>query len=832
MNLSALPSSDPSSTLSSEFQPPQILQCLWEAVSYGIYVLDVLENYLHDGDEFRFAACNPAFARTSPIPVERLLYQTLGEALPSEQASNHRQHYRHCVKLGQTVTFEESFKFKGKDTWWLLTVNPLFSENQVSQLLVTAIDISDRAKLDRDRQVAEAALVESESKFRRLIEDAEDILAVWGLDGNLTYLSPSFQTQLGFVPGEWLGKSFEALVHPEDLENCWKANQEVIETSKPRSNIKFRHRHQDGRWIWMSINVSPIKDEKGQVTAFQGILRSIDEAKRLEQQILAQQARFESFFDGSTVGLAMLDEHLRFVQLNNALAEMHGLPAAAHLGKSVGEILPDLAPMLIPAMQDILKTGVPCLAHEVVGEIPGQPGILHAWLASYYPLRDEHCQICGLCCVVINIDDRKNAEAELQLREQQIRSINNYVPGMIYQYQTNLQTGEITLNYLSPGAAELYEMPIEIMQANPTLSWSMICPEDLEHMQASVEQSVQNAAPWFDEFRIITPSGRTKWIRGQSEAAEAPAGFSIHNGVMIDITDRKAAEATLQQYADCLEQTLEELRRTQTQVIQSEKMSSLGQLVAGIAHEINNPVNFIHGNLSHMHQYTQEMLELIELYQQTYPNSTTAIATKIAEIDLEFLNQDLKNILTSMQSGTERIREIVKSLRLFSRLDEAEVKSVNIHDGIDSALMILDSRLKGSVDGSDIQVIKKYGALPEIECFAGQLNQVFMNILLNAIDALDHQPKSDRSICIITEIIEGNDVAIRIKDNGCGIEESLRPQVFDPFFTTKPVGKGTGMGMSIAYQIITETHKGTLSFQSVLGEGTEFVVQIPIAHTT
>ncbi|MBD2094298.1 HAMP domain-containing protein [Trichocoleus sp. FACHB-591] len=286
-----------------------------------------------------------------------------------------------------------------------------------------------------------------------------------------------------------------------------------------------------------------------------------------------------------------------------------------------------------------------------------------------------------------------------------------------------------------------------------------------------------------------------------------------------------------------LKTTLEELRRSQAQVIQSEKMSSLGQLVAGVAHEINNPINFIHGNLTHAQEYTQGLLEFIQLYQQRYPDPGPDIESAAEEIDLEFLQSDLPKMLTSMKLGSDRIRQIVLSLRNFSRMDEAEIKPVSLDEGLDSTLMILQHRLKARPERPEIEVIKDYAQLPLVECYAGQLNQVFMNILVNALDALE-EANADRSyaerqahpsqITIETALMDAKWVQVAISDNGPGIPEQIKQQIFDPFFTTKPVGKGTGMGMSISYQIITEKHQGHLRCFSTPGKGTKFVIQIPI----
>ena len=337
------------------------------------------------------------------------------------------------------------------------------------------------------------------------------------------------------------------------------------------------------------------------------------------------------------------------------------------------------------------------------------------------------------------------------------------------------------------------------------------------------------------ELSLLVLPSDNRTISSWRSGAVFALGLLATGSLVMYLSISKRATLRVESKNQELEQLLQQLQQTQLQLIQTEKMSSLGRLVAGVAHEINNPVSFIAGNVEYANTYSQNLFNLLRLYQAQYPHPGSEIETAIEESDLEFIAEDLPNLFDSMKVGAERLRKIVLSLRNFSRLDESEVKEMDVHAGIDSTLMILGHRFKAQSNRNTIQVVKDYGSLPLIECHSGQLNQVFMNILANAIDALEElvsvEGLEDRSptIQIKTTQVAPDWIAIQISDNGSGIAPEIQTRLFDPFFTTKPIGKGTGLGLAISYQIINEKHGGYLLCSSEVGVGTEFTIKLPIA---
>jgi len=446
------------------------------------------------------------------------------------------------------------------------------------------------------------------------------------------------------------------------------------------------------------------------------------------------------------------------------------------------------------------------------------------------------------------MSERAQTNAALHQSEIRFKSIAANVPAMLYQFRLHAD-GHYSVPYISAACEEVYELSAETVQQNPQLLVDLINADDRINLELAMCQSAELLSAWNSEHRLTTPSGQSKWVQMASRAQPIAEGDTLWSGMIIDITARKRAEASLQKsehrlrsQTKQLKATLKKLKYAQVKLVQSEKMSSLGQLVAGIAHEINNPANFIYGNLEHIREYTQDMLKLIRLYQAHYPTPNSTIQTLTDELELDYVASDLPKLLDSLNSGIERIRSIVLSLRNFSRLDETGLKQVDIHEGLENTLMLLAGRLKATVSRPAIEIIKAYERIPTVDCYASQLNQVFMNVLANAIDCIDECSEQSaeavelmgpqgtllrsHQIMLQTFQREGR-IVIQIANSGPPIPQETAQRMFDPFFTTKSVGKGIGMGLAISYQTIVDLHKGSFEYMQTADGKTAFVIEIP-----
>ena len=776
--------------------------------------------YTVDAD-YRFTYLSPQFTQIWGYPVEEFINQPFAPLVHPDDLASVIDPISALFTTGERQTISE-FRTRHQDgTWlWITSANAPIKNNQGQ-----VIGFQGVARDITDRKLAESKIAASEAKFRQLVEDANDLIYAINTDGAFTYISPQFNNW-GYTAEDFLGQPFASLVHPDDLPNIVASTQQLFATGQRQTGLEFRVRHGDGSWMWVTCNNSPIKDTEGQVTGFQGIARDVSESKLAEAAIAESEAKFRRLVENSNDLIYVVDADYCFTYLSPQFTEMWGYMVDEFMHQSFAPLIhPDEIPTAIDSIQTMFTTGERQTDIEL--RTLRKDGTCFWIICTNMPIKNSQGQVIGWHGTARDISERKTFE-EAQSRLTAILDATSDFVGMSNMHGEQL--------YMNSAGRRMLEIPANLDIMGRHLDTHLPDWAKVVVLEEGIPTAIRDGV-WQGEAALLTHTGREFPVSQVIIAHKGTDGQPQYISTIVrDITAQKQAEIALKKKAQELEQTLEELQRTQLQMIQSEKMSSLGQLVAGVAHEINNPVNFIHGNIAPLTEYTQDLVDLVELYQSTYPNPSPDIEETIEDIDLDFLMEDSPRILASMKVGTERIRQIVGSLKNFSRLDEAERKEANIHEGLDSTLLILENRIKATSEKPAIQIERDYGDLPLINCYPGQLNQVFMNILANALDAMEERDR-DRSleamkqqpsaIRIQTRRVGTDQVAISIADNGPGIPENTRQRIFDPFFTTKVVGKGTGIGMSISHQIITEKHGGQIQCLSGPGQGAEFIIEIP-----
>ncbi|MEG3990334.1 PAS domain S-box protein [Microcoleus sp. S28C3] len=668
---------------------------------------------------------------------------------------------------------------------------------------------------------------------------AAKLTEVWTLWHSIYWLSVTLKAASALI--SLLLAAVALAVMPKALAEYGLNKKEKFQQQPFKQVEENQHQHdiEKGELSQQSLNFSSSDTIVDRALALNSLNEQLEKEIADRQRVEEQLQLTQCAIDRSADAVFWIGPDGKFLYVNDAACSSLGYSAAELLSMTVHDINPDFPQTAWSLHWKVLKR---C----------GSVNIEVHHLTKYgriFPVEItiDHLEFNGKeyqCAFARDISERKRIEAALREREEEFRSLVSSIPGAVYRCSA---AGRSSLTFISSGIEAISGYPADNFMQKPVQAFpSIVHPNDVQHIETTIDRAIKTKQPYTLEYRLIHCDGNVRWVAEKGQAIFTAAGQVLSlNGAIFDMTERKAAEDALRlseaianNRAQQLEIALKELRETQAHLIHTEKMSSLGQMVAGVAHEINNPVSFIYGNISYASQYIRDLLQLVELYQKHYPQPAVEIQQCIDNIDLGFLREDLLKILSSMKMGADRIREIVLSLRNFSRLDGSVKKPINLHEGIDNTLIILHNKLRARGDSPEIKVIKDYGKLPLIECYAGQLNQVFMNLLSNSIDALEdacHQKRRaavgddwEPTISIRTEALNENSICIRIADNAIGMTEDVRSRLFDPFFTTKPMGKGTGLGLAISYRIVVEKHAGALSCRSALGEGTEFAIEIPL----
>jgi PAS domain S-box-containing protein len=806
------------------------LQSIYDGVEQQIFAIDVLGN-----NEFRYAGWNEMTEQALGISSAAARGKTPVDVFGVVEGESIAAQYRSCLQADCTLRYGESATIAGKPTWWLTTLKPLRDrQGKIVRLVGTKIDMSDYKRTSEEHD--------------RFFNVCGALLCTAGFDGYFKQVNPACMTLLGYTEAELLATAFIEFVHPDDRAATLA---EVSKLSEGQKIVKFenRYRCRDGSYRWLSWTSAPSPDRQ----LIYAVADDVTERKQAETKLQEQEQFLRSIYDGVEHLVFVVDviengsenSLFRYAGWNLRTAEATGISNQAVRGKTPEEAFGVEQGTEISAYyRRCLQAGT-AITYEECRILKGERTW---WLTTLNPLKNADGRIERLVGTTFDITQRQQTEAIVRESEEKFRSIVENANDLIF-----ILNLDGTFGYVSPNCYDVSGYTAEAVKGQSIHSF--VHPDDLPICTDGFSRAMTEPRISGLEYRVQQPDGTYRWHTSNLATVKDIAGNVLYCiGIARDITDRKQLEAQLRQQTLDLETTLHSLKQAQTKLVQSEKMSSLGQMVAGVAHEINNPVSFIHGNLAHAEIYTKNLMRVIHLYQQQYPDPPQEIAEELDCLDLEFLQDDMTQMLRSMRTGTERIREIVKSLRTFSRLHEANLKVADIHEGIEGTLMILKSRLSEKNRRAAIEVVKTFGKLPPIACYSGQLNQVLMNIIGNAIDAIDASfattlpsnkpkvsffsaapstpqhstPSKAGKIHIRTEVVDDTWVAIHIADNGVGMSEEVRSKIFDPFFTTKPVGQGKGLGLSISYQAIVQTHGGELTCTSVPGEGSEFTIKIPI----
>jgi PAS domain S-box-containing protein len=720
-----------------------------------------------------------------------------------------------------------------------------------------------------DRKEAEVLLEQSQKRYETLAEASPIGVYLTDAKGDCLYVNQTWSQTTGLTKEQAIGPDWARTLHPEDRERVFK---EWYETAlvKQQFQSEYRFLRPDSSIAWVIGQAFPLIDSEGEIEGYVGTITDISDRKKAELNLRQNEQKYHQILDAITDMVLVKGPKSRIVWANKAFRNYYALSNEQLIDMIDAPFNePDYTLQYIRDDAYVFETGQSLQIEEPVTRYDGKIQIFNTIKSV---IRNEAGEKILTVGVSRDLTDRQRQEQALRLivegtaakiGEEFFKSCVQYLAQVLevrYAVISEFVDSENSLvktlafwagdDFCDNFTYSLAGTPCKNVASNTEVcrypnSVQQLFPEDdyLVVIQAESYVGLSIIDTAGNRLGLLTVLDTKPMVKDLEMQSAILKIFATRAGAEIERIQAEAAlresEIQLRQQTQELEAILKKLQNTQTQLIQAEKMSSLGQLVAGVAHEINNPVSFIYSNIQPATDYASDLIELIHLYQKYYPNPPQAISAFTDHIDFEYLVSDFSKLLASMQNGATRIRDIVKSLRTFSRLDEADLKPIDIHENIESTLVILQNRLNGRAGKPEIHLIKNYGKLPLVECYGGLLNQVFMNLLVNAIDAIEQRQASLEfgeklddfgRITIATSLTSENYVFISIKDNGCGIIPQVQEKIFNPFFTTKPIGQGTGMGLAISYQIVTENHQGHLRCFSTLGQGTEFRIELPIGQ--
>ncbi len=685
------------------------------------------------------------------------------------------------------------------------------------------------------RKLIEEELVKSQETFRKTIDTAPSMIyqLLFRPDGTFFYpfVSRGSVALYGVEPEVIMlnASTITKMWHPDDVDEYWRQIRNTLDNLVPL-DVTVRILLPDGKIKWVRVNSLPEKQPDGSIILY-GVRTDVTAQKENESKLRLQQAQMNTAADLARMAFWQADLYQQTFIFNERCFALIGtsIEKEGSYNISIQDylsrfVLEDDVPETLRHLDTVLSS-----ADLMRGEASYRirrlnDGAVRYLRVLYNVERNADGIPFRLFGPIQDITEQKNAEEQIRQSEEVFRKTVNAVPGMIYQILFR-PDGTIVYPFVSVGSKSIYGVEPERIMLDASIITKMWHPDDIGEYMRRVEECRRTLKPFDMECRIVMPDGKIRWLRVHSTPELEPDGGIRFYGVRVDITEQKKLEAELAA-------RLKQIQDTQTHLIQTEKMSALGQMVAGIAHELNTPIGYASNNVALIRErfsiISNLLSKALKAQDAVYSGELEKALTMMQEIrtsqngtvaELEETVRRTERLFIGISSGFEQMTNLVRSMRNFARLDEAEMKKADINEGIKNCLLMVGHLLKDK----DVELTTEYGILPLVDCFPAQLNQVFLNLIGNAIHAVEEKP--DAKVHIKTSL-EHNYVVVRVQDNGKGIPKHVQAKIFDPFFTTKPVGKGTGLGLSISFDIV-QKHHGTLTFETEEGKGTTFIVKIP-----